>query len=43
MRKRTTELIGGVTILQTFTGEIKNCIELGLCNKFNNGKHFLTK
>ena len=26
MRKRTIELIGDVTILQTFTGEIKNAL-----------------
>ena len=41
-RKRTNELIEDVTLLLTFTGEIENSTKLALCNKFNNGKRFLT-
>ena len=42
-RKRITELIGDVTVLLTFTGEIENSTKLPSGNKFNNGKRFFTK
>ena len=37
MRKRTTELLGDVRVLLTFTGEIENYTKLASGNKFNNG------
>ena len=41
--QRTTGLIGDVTVLLTFPGEIENSTKFALCNKFNNDKSFLTK